>query len=321
MWCCHSHKTLFQLALKLWLMREIFLEHGLISTSAGWQSNKKSISECVPALQPEMFATGYSRGTEDCWLSHLTFTSCQLCQKLNFCPSVKKLLTPLSNMTCSSTIFCSRALKCLYSYMHVQGHVNRGQSDKNSTIHITRLQYLVTIYSISNSTDECAEGHTPWRCASFELVTQMPSHHLLFLFEYKYTNMFRDANLRCEGHSPDPGLLALSSCMAGTGLLKRWQKQNMAQTKTPEGARPSWNMRRIQSHFQTLENDCFKVLFVCVFGSIHHKCLQLNCLCLHCNMTVMIVTSTCTNQAYNSVTHAFWILTVDLHSDSSFNLL
>lgn len=27
--------------------------------------------------------------------------------------------------------------------------------------------------------------------------------------------------------------------MAGMGLLKRWQKQNMAQTRTPEGARPS----------------------------------------------------------------------------------
>lgn len=48
-----------------------------------------------------------------------------------------------------------------------------------------------------------------------------------------------DLNLRCEGQSPDPGLFALRSCMAGTGWLKRWQKQNMAQTKTPEGARPS----------------------------------------------------------------------------------
>lgn len=45
--------------------------------------------------------------------------------------------------------------------------------------------------------------------------------------------------LRCEGQRPEPGLLALSSCMAGTGLEKRWQKQNMAQTSTPEGARPS----------------------------------------------------------------------------------
>lgn len=61
--------------------------------------------------------------------------------------------------------------------------------------------------------------------------------------------MFTDANLRCEGQRPEPGLLALSSCMAGTGLLKRWQKQNMAQTKTPEGARPSWKPKtKIKLH-------------------------------------------------------------------------
>lgn len=67
---------------------------------------------------------------------------------------------------------------------------------------------------------------------------------LLFLCQTHMHTCFGDANLRCEGQRPEPGLLALSSCMAGIGLLKRWQKQNMAQTKTPEGARPSWNTQR-----------------------------------------------------------------------------
>lgn len=57
--------------------------------------------------------------------------------------------------------------------------------------------------------------------------------HILTAASYFY--------LLCEGHRPDPGLLALSSWMAGTGLVKRWQKQNMAQTSTPEGPLPSWD--------------------------------------------------------------------------------
>lgn len=76
---------------------------------------------------------------------------------------------------------------------------------------------------------------------------RQPSTRLpLFFFSFCHIHipMFTDANLRCEGQRPEPGLLALSSCMAGTGLLKRWQKQNMAQTKTPEGARPSWKPKR-----------------------------------------------------------------------------
>lgn len=55
-----------------------------------------------------------------------------------------------------------------------------------------------------------------------------------------HTRFNGDSDLRCDGQRPEPGLFALSSCMAGIGLLKRWQKQNMAQTRTPEGARPSW---------------------------------------------------------------------------------
>lgn len=69
----------------------------------------------------------------------------------------------------------------------------------------------------------------------------MPVSLPFFLFHYStVTHVLQDANLRCEGQRPEPGLLALRSCMAGTGLLKRWQKQNMAQTRTPDGARPSW---------------------------------------------------------------------------------
>lgn len=60
-------------------------------------------------------------------------------------------------------------------------------------------------------------------------------------FCFSFLSHLGDTNLQWEGQRPEPGLLALSSCMAGTGLLKRWQKQNMAQTKTPEIARPSWN--------------------------------------------------------------------------------
>lgn len=65
--------------------------------------------------------------------------------------------------------------------------------------------------------------------------------HPLFSFScfITPTHMLQNANLRCEGQRLVPGLLALSSRKAGSGLSKRWQKQNMAQTKTPEGARPS----------------------------------------------------------------------------------
>lgn len=61
---------------------------------------------------------------------------------------------------------------------------------------------------------------------------------------YVLLSLLRGANLRCEGQRPEPVFLALSSCMAGTGWLKRWQKQNMAQTKTPEVARPSWKQTK-----------------------------------------------------------------------------
>lgn len=42
-----------------------------------------------------------------------------------------------------------------------------------------------------------------------------------------------------DGHSTIPGLFVFSSCTAGPGLEKRWQKQNIALTRTAEAARPS----------------------------------------------------------------------------------
>lgn len=109
-----------------------------------------------------------------------------------------------------------------------------------------------------------------------------------FSFFITLTHTLKNANLRCEGQRPEPGLLALSSCMAGIGLLKRWQKQNMAQTKTPEGARPSWK-HTIRETLRHLASPTTFYLVSTIYPSLCTPSLQ-------------------------KESQTFWMLAVDLHN-------